>query len=107
MMEAVRTSEMSVNIYLTAWQYIPRDSKLHTCCHENLKSHKFMTVMSLLIGRERELLDKCMFGLWRILMYIIFENEVSIEIVYEVLKLLLNLYCALPFIAFVINFLLF
>jgi hypothetical protein len=29
MMEAVRTSEKSVNIYLTIWQYIPEDSKLH------------------------------------------------------------------------------
>jgi hypothetical protein len=30
MMEAVRTSETSVNIYLTTRQYIPEDSKLHT-----------------------------------------------------------------------------
>jgi hypothetical protein len=29
MMEAVHTSETSVNIYLTTWQYIPQDSKLH------------------------------------------------------------------------------
>jgi hypothetical protein len=29
MMEAVRTSETSVNIYLTTGQYIPEDSKLH------------------------------------------------------------------------------
>jgi hypothetical protein len=28
MMEAVRTSETPVNIYLTTWQYIPEDSKL-------------------------------------------------------------------------------
>jgi hypothetical protein len=28
MMEAVRTSETSVNIYLTIWQYTPEDSKL-------------------------------------------------------------------------------
>jgi hypothetical protein len=28
MMEAVRTSETSVNIYLTTRQYIPEDSKL-------------------------------------------------------------------------------
>jgi hypothetical protein len=28
MMEAVRTSKTSVNIYLTTWQYIPEDSKL-------------------------------------------------------------------------------
>jgi hypothetical protein len=39
MMEAVCTSEMSVNIYLTTQQYIPEDSKLHIRHHENLKSH--------------------------------------------------------------------
>jgi hypothetical protein len=37
MMEAVRTSEMSVNIYLTTRQYIPEDSKLHNRRRENLK----------------------------------------------------------------------
>jgi hypothetical protein len=31
MMEAVRASEMSVNINLTTWHYIPEDSKLHWC----------------------------------------------------------------------------
>jgi hypothetical protein len=40
MMEAVRTSETSVSIYLTTRQYIPEDSKLHTRRRENLKSHK-------------------------------------------------------------------
>jgi hypothetical protein len=30
MMEAVHTSETSVNINLTPWHYIPEDSKLHT-----------------------------------------------------------------------------
>jgi hypothetical protein len=40
-MEAVRTSEMSVNIYLTTRQYIPEDSELHTRRHENLKSRIF------------------------------------------------------------------
>jgi hypothetical protein len=39
MMEAVGTSETSVDIYLTTWQYIPEDSELHTRRHENLKSH--------------------------------------------------------------------
>jgi archaellum biogenesis protein FlaJ (TadC family) len=42
MMEAVRTSETSVNIYLITQQYIPQDSKLHTCRRENLKSHIVM-----------------------------------------------------------------
>jgi hypothetical protein len=32
MMEAVRTSEMSVNIYLTTRQHIPEDSKLDRGC---------------------------------------------------------------------------
>jgi hypothetical protein len=40
MMEAVRTSETSVDNYFTR-QYIPEDnSELHTRCLENLKSHK-------------------------------------------------------------------
>jgi hypothetical protein len=38
-MEAVFASETSVSIYLTTWQYIPEDYKLHTRHHENLKSH--------------------------------------------------------------------
>jgi hypothetical protein len=40
MMEAARTSEMSVDIQLRTWQYIPEDSELHTRHRENLKSHK-------------------------------------------------------------------
>jgi hypothetical protein len=39
MMEAVRTSETSVNINLTTRRYIPEESKLHTRRRENLKSH--------------------------------------------------------------------
>jgi hypothetical protein len=39
MMEAVRTSETSINICLTTRLYIPEDSKLHTRSRENLKSH--------------------------------------------------------------------
>jgi hypothetical protein len=30
MMEAVHTSETSVSTYLTTWQYIAEDSKIHT-----------------------------------------------------------------------------
>jgi hypothetical protein len=40
MMEAAHTSETSDNIQLRTWQYIPEDSKLHTCHRENLKFHK-------------------------------------------------------------------
>jgi hypothetical protein len=39
MMEAVHTSETLVNFNVTTWRYIPEDSKLHTHCCENLKSH--------------------------------------------------------------------
>jgi hypothetical protein len=41
MMEAVCTSETSVNFKGTTQHYIPEDSELHTCCRENLKSHTF------------------------------------------------------------------
>jgi hypothetical protein len=39
MMEAVHTSETSVNFNVTTRRYIPEDSKLHTRRRENLKSH--------------------------------------------------------------------
>jgi hypothetical protein len=39
MMEAARTSETSVDIYLTTLQYIPEDSELHTRRRKHLKSH--------------------------------------------------------------------
>jgi hypothetical protein len=43
MMEAVRTSETSVDNYFTR-QYIPEDnSELHTRRRENLKSHTELT----------------------------------------------------------------
>jgi hypothetical protein len=40
MMEAVRSSEMSVNIYQTASYNILGDSHLHTHCCENVKFYK-------------------------------------------------------------------
>jgi hypothetical protein len=39
MMEALRTSETSVNFNVNTRRYIAEDSKLHTRCRENLKSH--------------------------------------------------------------------
>jgi hypothetical protein len=42
MMEAVHTSETSINFNLTTRRNIPEDYKLHTRCHENLKSHKII-----------------------------------------------------------------
>jgi hypothetical protein len=46
MMEAVRTSETSVNIYQATRRNIPEDSRLHIRRRENLESHlldKFIT----------------------------------------------------------------
>jgi hypothetical protein len=40
MMEAVRTSETSVDVQLRTRQYIPEESELHTLRRENLKSDK-------------------------------------------------------------------
>jgi hypothetical protein len=39
-LEAVSTSETSVNIYQTTRRNIPEDSHLHTSRRENLKSHQ-------------------------------------------------------------------
>jgi hypothetical protein len=43
MMEAVGTSETSVNFYQTTRRNIPEDSHLHTRRRENLKSHLVQT----------------------------------------------------------------
>jgi hypothetical protein len=59
MMEAVRTSEPSVNIFLTTRQYIPEDSILHTRRHVNLKSHLPITFagrIQIAEGKGRALL---------------------------------------------------
>jgi hypothetical protein len=40
MMQAARTSQTSFDIQLRTWQYILKDSELHTRRRENLKSHK-------------------------------------------------------------------
>jgi hypothetical protein len=47
MMEAVRTSETSVNFNMTTWRYIPGDSRLHSRHRENLKSHESDKLRSL------------------------------------------------------------
>jgi hypothetical protein len=39
MMEAVHTSESSINFNVTTRRYIPEDFKLNTRRRENLKSH--------------------------------------------------------------------
>jgi hypothetical protein len=43
-MEAVSIFKTSVNFYRTARRNIPEDSRLHTRCRENLKSHQSVTV---------------------------------------------------------------
>jgi hypothetical protein len=45
MMEAVSTSETSVNFNVTTRRYIPEGSKLHTRRRKNLKSHKMSRVV--------------------------------------------------------------
>jgi hypothetical protein len=45
MMEAVSSSETSVNIYQTTRRDFPEDSHLHTRRRENLKSHLIYTVI--------------------------------------------------------------
>jgi hypothetical protein len=58
MVEATRTSEMSVDIQLRTWQYIPEDSELQTCRRESFKSHiivpphnfKPVTLALLIVG---------------------------------------------------------
>jgi hypothetical protein len=47
MMEAARTSETSVDIQLRTWQYMPKDSELHTRRLENLKSHNTVIIFQL------------------------------------------------------------
>jgi hypothetical protein len=49
MMEAVRTSETSINFYQTTQCNIPEGSHLHTNCHENLKSDLLMDDMLILL----------------------------------------------------------
>jgi hypothetical protein len=44
MMEAVHTSETSVNFNVTTRRYIPEDSKLHIRRRENLKYHEMRCV---------------------------------------------------------------
>jgi hypothetical protein len=48
MMEAACTSETSVDIQLRTWQYIPKDSELHTRRRENLKSHTVRAIYLLI-----------------------------------------------------------
>jgi hypothetical protein len=51
-MEVALTSETSVDIEFRTRQYIPEDSKLHTCRRENLKS-QMTRHFRMLDGKER------------------------------------------------------
>jgi hypothetical protein len=57
MMEAACTSETSVDICLTTWQYIPEDSELHTRHHENLKFHKLKIILLIMNEQMSGLLN--------------------------------------------------
>jgi hypothetical protein len=43
-MEAIHSSEVSVNSRQTTRYHIPKDSNLHVHHHKNFKSHKIITV---------------------------------------------------------------
>jgi hypothetical protein len=58
MMEAVRTSETSTNIYLTTQQYIPEDSELHTRRREHLKTHKAIANVSTTVAFEWDVCER-------------------------------------------------
>jgi hypothetical protein len=60
MMEAVITSETSLNLYYTTRRSISQDFHLHTRRRENLKSHS-QFALSLKEGREegRKMSDSC------------------------------------------------
>jgi hypothetical protein len=47
-MEAICSSETSVDIQRTALRYIPDNSSLHNHCCENLESYKFQDMKSVL-----------------------------------------------------------
>jgi hypothetical protein len=49
MMEAVRTSETSVNFDVAMRCYVPEESKLHTRHREDLKSHTVPTITNLMM----------------------------------------------------------
>jgi hypothetical protein len=44
MMEAIRTSETSVNFNVTTRRYIAEESKFHTCRRENVKSKMLSSI---------------------------------------------------------------
>jgi hypothetical protein len=82
MMEAVRTSETSINFNMTTRRYIPEDSKLHTRHRENLKFHMFFR------WTERALVS--LIGLHHIIIIMIM-NIVKIYVLRRVpLKLTIN-----------------
>jgi hypothetical protein len=61
MMEAVSTSETSVNFYQTIQRNIPEDNHLHTRRRENLRSHTFKHFRFDLISVEGKFLRSTQF----------------------------------------------
>jgi hypothetical protein len=57
MIEAVSTSETSVNFYQTTRRDNPEDSHLHACSSENLKSHYLTFVLKLEINKGKRETD--------------------------------------------------
>jgi hypothetical protein len=53
MMEAASTSETSVNVYQTTWRNNPEDSHIYTSRHENLKSHRFQSYLTIIFQLQR------------------------------------------------------
>jgi hypothetical protein len=83
MMEAVRTSETSINFNMTTRRYIPEDSKLHTPHRENLKFHVFLR------WTERALVS--LIGLHHIIIIIMIMNIIKIYVLRRVpLKVTIN-----------------
>lgn len=48
-------SETSVSFYKTAWHNTPEGSHLHTCFHENLKSHNIHVVYFIITADVRRI----------------------------------------------------
>jgi hypothetical protein len=64
-MEAVSTSETSVNFYETAWLSIPKGYHLHTRCHQNLRSHTGYLIFAFRLSSLGCILKIKMEAFWR------------------------------------------
>jgi hypothetical protein len=62
-MTAVKQSETLVNFHQPAQRNIPEDSHLHTHCHEDLKSQRFIRAFPFLLSSEPTTALKSQIGL--------------------------------------------